>query len=295
MSRRGSVVPDHELELESIPPADVNREVLSYLSHGERVYVQTPMHPLVLWRQALAVILATALLVTTIQRGDGSDGSLNILLLLWFGSLAWLGWSEFGRRKGFFVVTDKRVLKVTGIFSKDVPMMRHVKVTDLRFRRPWWGRPWDLGSIVFETAGQDQALREVSFVPHAQETYHLIVRAILGEKPLMIPKPPPSRRVVLWLRDHLWPRDDGPDDFGGPSSGGGGTPRPPTPPYAGGSGSSPASPIEPHPTRRRRSDQGETLYSSSPGANHIGDTGEIPVVRAEDVPLYPPTEWTRGR
>ena len=81
-----------------------------------------------------------------------------------------------------FVATDKRILKYQGIFVTDVPMMRMSKVTDMRFTRSVCGEIFGYGTIVIESAGQDQAIREVTYLPDPVENYRRLCEVIFGDK-----------------------------------------------------------------------------------------------------------------
>ncbi len=100
---------------------------------------------------------------------------------------AWLQWAN-----DFFVVTDRRLLRLHGIFDVQRDMMPLTKVTDMAFRRPFFGRPFDYGRFVLESAGQDQALRVISFVRDPEEVDAIIGRQVFARPPFS-PAPPPGR------------------------------------------------------------------------------------------------------
>ena len=78
------------------------------------------------------------------------------------------------------VVTDKRVLLLTGIVTRKVAIMPLVKVTDLTFNRSATGLMLGYGQFVVETAGQDQALSHIDFVPHPEKLYMQISELLFG-------------------------------------------------------------------------------------------------------------------
>ena len=53
-------------------------------------------------------------------------------------------------------------------------MMPLTKVTDMSFRRSFAGRLLGYGEFIVESAGQDQALRNVEFIPYPEQLYLLI-------------------------------------------------------------------------------------------------------------------------
>jgi uncharacterized membrane protein YdbT with pleckstrin-like domain len=74
----------------------------------------------------------------------------------------------------YFVVTSERLLLTTGILTRRVNMMPMTKVTDMRFERSFAGRLLGYGEFIFESAGQDQALQNVDFLPYPEQLYLLI-------------------------------------------------------------------------------------------------------------------------
>jgi Bacterial PH domain len=109
----------------------------------------------------------------------------------------WLAWLFLVLRLGYrivewytdwFVATNKRVLLTYGVFTRRVAMMPLLKVTDMSYNRSIFGRLVGYGEFVLESAGQDQALRTVSFLPRPDELYEEICLEIFGANP---PPPPP--------------------------------------------------------------------------------------------------------
>ena len=78
------------------------------------------------------------------------------------------------------VVTDKRLLLLTGIFARNVAIMPLVKVTDLTFHRSATGLALGYGKFVVESAGQDQALSTIDFVPQPEKLYIQISELLFG-------------------------------------------------------------------------------------------------------------------
>jgi len=92
-----------------------------------------------------------------------------LLRLLW----CLLDWSH-----NWFVATDKRLLLRYGLISHKVAMMPLLKVTDMSYVRSIPGQFLGYGKFVLESAGQDQALREVKWVPNPDQTYRDICAEI---------------------------------------------------------------------------------------------------------------------
>jgi hypothetical protein len=50
-------------------------------------------------------------------------------------------------------------------------MMPLAKVTDMTFQRSFLGRVFGYGTFILESAGQDQALSRVDFIPYPEQLY----------------------------------------------------------------------------------------------------------------------------
>ena len=74
-------------------------------------------------------------------------------------------WRAVEWHHNWFVATDKRLLLRYGIITHKVAMMPLIKVTDMSYVRSIPGQFLGYGRFVLESAGQDQALREVKWVP----------------------------------------------------------------------------------------------------------------------------------
>ena|SRR2546430_2333342 len=80
------------------------------------------------------------------------------------------------------VVTDKRILMTTGVFTTRVLMMPITKVTDLTYKRTMNGRMMGYGTIIVESAGQIQALNNIEYLPKPEQVYDAISELVFGDK-----------------------------------------------------------------------------------------------------------------
>lgn len=80
------------------------------------------------------------------------------------------------------VVTDKRFMLITGVFTNRVAMMPIGKVTDLTYERSATGRIFGFGTLIVESAGQIQALNRVEFLPRPELVYDAISELVFGDK-----------------------------------------------------------------------------------------------------------------
>src|SRR5580698_10935897 len=150
-------------------PVAINK----YLLPREVQVATVRQHPAVLIApsaQALGGLLVAGLLTATVVRGLGSA----IIWILWGVLLLRLIWKAFNWSVDYFVVTTERLLLTTGFLTRKVAMMPLTKVTDMSFRRTFPGRLLGYGEFIVESAGQDQALRNVEYIPYPEQLYLLV-------------------------------------------------------------------------------------------------------------------------
>ena len=104
----------------------------------------------------------------------------SLLVIFFVGTLVWFAWIVAAWYVERFVVTTKRVLLVSGIISRKVAIMPLVKVTDLTYEQSGFGRLLDYGSFIIESAGQQQALSRVDYLPDPNLRYHQLSELLFG-------------------------------------------------------------------------------------------------------------------
>jgi len=151
-----------------------------YLLPMERVAISTRRHWAFLAADTLqaVVLLAIGVLLARILNGVDYVGTV----LIWFCVFVFLRWSWklADWYNETLIVTDKRLLLLTGIFYRNVAIMPLVKVTDLTYHRSASGMTFGYGKFVVESAGQDQALSTIDFVPHPDRLYQQISDLLFG-------------------------------------------------------------------------------------------------------------------
>jgi len=80
------------------------------------------------------------------------------------------------------MITDKRFLKVTSVFTETINMMPLTKVTDMTHHRSLVGRILGFGTIRIESAGQQQALEYLPYLPDVLAVYTAVNKLVFGEK-----------------------------------------------------------------------------------------------------------------
>ncbi|WP_022889348.1 PH domain-containing protein [Agromyces italicus] len=88
------------------------------------------------------------------------------------------GWRILQRRMDRFVITNMRVFRVHGILSQRIATMPIARILDISVHKPLIGRIFNYGHFIFESAAQDQGLREIRFVASPNQRGLTIQRVI---------------------------------------------------------------------------------------------------------------------
>jgi membrane protein YdbS with pleckstrin-like domain len=103
------------------------------------------------------------------------NGLTTVAVIIWLGIMGWVAWQVGDWYFDRFILTNKRVMVVNGIITRKVGMMPLLRVTDMKYEQSPLGRALNYGTFVLESAGQDQALREVKHLPNPNELYLRVV------------------------------------------------------------------------------------------------------------------------
>ena len=87
-------------------------------------------------------------------------------------------WRILEQRMDRFVITNMRVFRVHGILSQRIATMPLSRILDISVHKPVVGRMFGYGHFVFESAAQEQGLREIRFVGDPDERGLTIQRVI---------------------------------------------------------------------------------------------------------------------
>ncbi|GAB3210736.1 PH domain-containing protein [Marinactinospora thermotolerans] len=154
-------------------PASVNR----YLLPHEQQVITMRRHPAILIGP-VALVLGGLIAAGVLSSVIGDPTALAVIWWVWLLLLVWFVWKVAEWSVDYFVITSARLLLTTGLITRQVDMMPLGKVTDMRFERSFMGRLLGYGTFVMESAGQDQALSRINFVPYPEQLYLEIVGLI---------------------------------------------------------------------------------------------------------------------
>lgn len=102
---------------------------------------------------------------------DQRELALSVTFILWAALLGYVGWQLIDWYMDRFILTNKRVMLINGVITREVAMMPLMRVTDMKYEQTPMGRMLNYGTFIIESAGQDQALREVAHLPNPNELY----------------------------------------------------------------------------------------------------------------------------
>lgn len=98
--------------------------------------------------------------------------------LLAFAILCHAGYKALGHYRDRFVVTNMRVFRVHGVFSSQLATMPLSRILDITVIKPLHGRLLGFGHFVFESAAQEQGLRDIRHVARPDERDLSIQRVV---------------------------------------------------------------------------------------------------------------------
>jgi uncharacterized membrane protein YdbT with pleckstrin-like domain len=140
-----------------------------YLLPGEQRVVVVRRHPAMFARLAVATFIALAVAVA-VTASYSSSGS-RLLWLVALVLVVWLIWRVLEWNANIFIVTDQRVMLITGLTTRRVAMLPLRRVQDMTYKRSPLGRALGYGEFVIESAGETQGLRRITFVPTPDAIY----------------------------------------------------------------------------------------------------------------------------
>jgi len=161
----------------STGPAAVNK----YLLPNEQQVITVRRHPAVLIGPsvlALAGLLTAGVVSATVLHGNGP--LITAVWLAWLVLFVRLIWKAVNWAVDFFVVTSRRILLTSGIFTRKVVMMPLTKITDMSFERSAAGRLLGYGEFKVESAGQNQGLDRIDHVPYPEQLYLEVCGMLFG-------------------------------------------------------------------------------------------------------------------
>ena len=142
---------------------------------GEVVVDEVRHHWVAYVRPALEAAAALVLLVST------PFVHVNVawvFLVVCLGLLLHAAWGVLREHRDRFVITNMRVFRVHGVLSQSLATMPLTRILDISVRKPLHGRILGFGHFCFESAAQEQGLRDIRYVGRPDERDLAIQRVV---------------------------------------------------------------------------------------------------------------------
>ena len=165
---------------------DIDRHLLH--DDGEVVIVEIAKPPIAAVGPAGWVVVGGVLLLLMGFAGPGWW-----LMMLVGLALAVIGLFQIHQlHMDRFVVTNLRVFRVHGTFERHVATVPLMRILDITVHQPFLGTLFNYGHLVFESAAQDQGLRDIKYVDDPFTMEHTIEQVIQrsGVRPIAVRRAP---------------------------------------------------------------------------------------------------------
>ncbi len=151
---------------------------------GEVIVDEVRHHWMAYWLSAIEGAAAVPLLVAT------PFVNVNVawlFLIMAFGLVLHATWGTLREHRDRFVITNMRVFRVHGVLSTHLATMPLIRILDISVKRPLHGRIFGFGHFMFESAAQEQGLRDIRYVG-APDQRDLVIQRVVQRSGLRGPR-----------------------------------------------------------------------------------------------------------
>lgn len=152
-----------------------------YLLPSERGVIEVRRHWAILIKPVSLALLSWAICLTlsfALPYAKWLQTGLWWIAIITLLVLAWVVAEWYVER---LVITNKRFLLTTGILTRNVAIMPLTKVTDMTYHRSFLGQILGYGVFIIESAGQDQALSRIDYLPKPDDLYRQVLLMLFGD------------------------------------------------------------------------------------------------------------------
>ena len=142
---------------------------------GEVIVDEVRHHWVAYLRPGVEVAVAVTMLVASPFVHVNLAGLVMIAAFLLQLHAAWCTLREYRDR---FVITNMRVFRVHGVLSQHLATMPLSRILDISVVKPLQGRVLGFGHFCFESAAQEQGLRDIKYVGRPDERDLAIQRVV---------------------------------------------------------------------------------------------------------------------
>jgi membrane protein YdbS with pleckstrin-like domain len=170
------------------PASDLPREITKLLADTETRVLGGQVHEATMLRPILLAIGGlVGMVAVTYYVHDTSDPRNQVIryaaIVGFLALVVNLIWQGFEWTRNLIFITGYRIIYTRGIITRRVAMLPISKVTDMSYNRSPAGMLFRYGEFIIESAGQDQALREINFVPDPDATYRHLQNLLFKKVP----------------------------------------------------------------------------------------------------------------
>jgi len=150
-----------------------------YLLPTERRVLRTRRHWAILIPNIIATAVVVVCLVVLSKLVSGSGSGVSFVhTVLWYVevfAVARLAVVVADWWDDLIMVTDERVLNITGLIASDMTDTPISKITDRKIKHSFLGNLLGYGTVIIESAGH-KSLQKLRFVPEPMTFYEAIVK-----------------------------------------------------------------------------------------------------------------------
>lgn len=197
-----------------------HRRLRKYILGGEEIVFATHRHWVRLWEPVLTTLGSFVVLVLVFLAASSEMRDILVWLFWGWALVAGrLGWKYLEWRHDWLLMTNLRLMTVTGLVVQAVATMPRDKVTDLGYKQDFLGQLLGYGTFHFESAGQEQALGTEEYIPSSGSLYRTLMTALFHPDSTTEPEPSPMPPSILPRNPHGGdgePSDTTPDEHSTP-------------------------------------------------------------------------------
>src|SRR4051812_46193885 len=123
-------------------------------------------------------VLAIGFWLMVLDPQNRLTASVGLIVLV--GALGYLALRVGVWWRRYFFITNRRVLLTTGLIVRTVALLPLRRITDLTYKETLFGQLLGYGTFRFESAGQEQALSEITYLPRADVLYRDVSDLLFG-------------------------------------------------------------------------------------------------------------------
>lgn len=151
-----------------------------YLIEGEHTEIAVRLHWVILVKPVgVAVLAAVALLALALWANPRGSALTDVLVIVVIALVVRAGLKVDWWRRQWLVATNRRIMLVSSFIGHTVSSVNTSRVTHLSYDRTVLGGLLGYAHFVFQSAGRDQPLYTVKFVPGDLSVYRAMVSVIL--------------------------------------------------------------------------------------------------------------------